>query len=379
MWFLLRTLLWLLLVLAIAAGVIYATGMTERAFFWSIGPWGAFDDSKAGPAPDYSDPKNWAALPETPGMAAFVPQGVLARDGTTPAAAAVFFVHPTGYLNGASWNSPIDLKSKTEENTTWMMANQASAYNGCCDVYAPRYREASFSSFLDGSGENGVKALDLAYRDVARAFEYFVANHAKGRPFILASHSQGTRHALRLIQETIDGTPLRDQMVAAYIIGSDVRADAVLALKTVKACNSADDLNCLIHWGTFGDGAPVPPRFKDVKLHCTNPLSWTVDGPRADESLHKGAVPPSGKFQNSFYSRDEATGVRFDPLGAPLPKTAWAECKDGLLFVKDQAGGPMGGLIISPKNYHGLDYPLFHMDIRDNAILRVNAYLNRPQ
>ena len=25
--------------------------------------------------------------------------------------------------------------------------------------------------------------------------------------------------------------------------------------------------------------------------------------------------------------------------------------------------------------YHGLDYPMFHMDIRENAILRVNTYL----
>jgi hypothetical protein len=32
--------------------------------------------------------------------------------------------------------------------------------------------------------------------------------------------------------------------------------------------------------------------------------------------------------------------------------------------------GDMGG-----KNYHGLDYPLFHMDIRENARVRAAAYL----
>ena len=34
----------------------------------------------------------------------------------------------------------------------------------------------------------------------------------------------------------------------------------------------------------------------------------------------------------------------------------------------------MGG-----ENYHGLDYPLFAIDIRENALVRVKAYLEQQQ
>ena len=47
----------------------------------------------------------------------------------------VFFIHPTGYLAGDTWTFSMDPNTKAEENTQWMMANQASAYNGCCKVY----------------------------------------------------------------------------------------------------------------------------------------------------------------------------------------------------------------------------------------------------
>ena len=62
-------------------------------------------------------------------------------------------------------------------------------------------------------------AFELAYSDVLRAFDYYLAHENHGRPFILASHSQGSLHALRLIQERLAGKPLQKQLVAAYLIG----------------------------------------------------------------------------------------------------------------------------------------------------------------
>ena len=46
----------------------------------------------------------------------------------------VFFVHPTGYLKGKHWTDPLEQESATKENTQWMMANQASVFNGCCNL-----------------------------------------------------------------------------------------------------------------------------------------------------------------------------------------------------------------------------------------------------
>lgn len=370
----LSTLKWLfgLVLLVVAVGAaIYFSGNTLNVIGWLWGPKQEWDLSKKAPEPDYAQASSWAASPGRESPAQFVPAGVAAADGAS--AVDVFFIHPTGYLNGGDWNSPMNASSRTEENTKWMMANQASAFNGCCNVYAPRYREASIFRYLTAPPDVAEKTMDFAYADVVRAFDYYMANENKGRPFIIASHSQGTTHAFRLIQEKIDGTNLQASMVAAYIIGSRVTNAEVNALKSVKVCDAPDQTSCIVHWATFGEGGTVPPEMSD--LVCVNPLTWRRDGGRADAALHQGGVVASGKFSTQIWGDDAPQGVVFEPLGAPAPKQTWAECKDGILWVADQAGTPFGALALPRKNYHGLDYPLFHMDIRKNVAARVAAYL----
>ena len=68
----------------------------------------------------------------------------------------------------------MDPDSGTEENTHWMMANQASAFNGCCNVYAARYREASIFAYLSATEAETAEVLAFAYQDVAAAFAHFI-------------------------------------------------------------------------------------------------------------------------------------------------------------------------------------------------------------
>jgi hypothetical protein len=349
--------------------------MLQPAVIALYKPHHGWDLALKGPVPDYAKTGSWAALPSKDSPAMLVPKGV----APSPAAPKVdvFFIHPTGYMSGADWNSPLDPNSRTEENTKWMMANQASVFNGCCAVYAPRYREASiFRYFALRDGDDLTnKTMNLAYGDVDRAFTYFLEHYSKGRPFIIASHSQGTHHALRLLQKRIDGTPLASRMVAAYIIGGGITDKDVTALKTVRVCEGATDLHCIVHWMTFGEGADTKSDGLDKPV-CTNPLTWKRDGGPAPASDNKGAVAQSGRFQIAFWGSDAARGVQFGPLPVPVPHQTWAECRKGLLFVADQTGTPFGALDLGGKNYHGLDYPLFAMDIRENAEARANAYLS---
>jgi hypothetical protein len=195
-------------VFVIAVAAIVLSGNLLPVLGSLFGPDHDFDLARAAPAPDYASESSWAALLSKADEADLIPAGVGDREEQQNAAADVFFIHPTGYLRGASWNSPIDLESATEENTRRMLANQAIAFSGCYRVYAPRYREASIFAFFDGDGRNGFPALDLAYRDVLRAFDHFIERKSDGRPFIIASHSQGAIHAQRLLGERIDATPL---------------------------------------------------------------------------------------------------------------------------------------------------------------------------
>jgi hypothetical protein len=373
--------------------VILFTGNLLPVLGLLFGPDHDFDPSLAVAAPDYASEPAWAALPSRRDEADLIPAGVGDPDEQQRAPVDVFFIHPTGYLRGASWNSPIDLESATEENTRWMLANQASAFNGCCRIYAPRYREASIFAFLDGDGSNGFPALELAYRDVRRAFDHFIERSSEGRPFIIASHSQGTMHAQRLLEERIDGSPLYERMVAAYIIGGGLTLGVFeRSYQRILPCESALDLHCVVSWDTIGEGGYRNPEsivWADGKYErtvgmprlCTNPISWSRDEQKAAASQNLGAQPIAGRFIIEFWGEDEPKGIQYQGLAAPMPGHTWAQCRDGTLFVEEQVEEPFADYTLSPgKNYHGLDYALFYLDIRENAVARVRAYLeSRPR
>ena len=84
----------------------------------------------------------------------------------------------------------------------------------------------------------------------------------------------------------------------------------------------------------------------------------------------------SGEFILEFSVDDDATDQIFTPLEEPLKKYVQAQCKNGALFASDQTGTRFQTFSGSGGNYHGLDYALFYMDIRENAKLKVSNYLN---
>ena len=130
------------------------------------------------------------------------------QDVQATAEVDVFFVHPTTFFGTAGWNQSLDDTSTNQLTDMFVLRSQASVFNSCCRIYAPRYRQATIFSFMDSSG-SGKDALQLAYGDVERAFDYYIEHYNQGRPFILAGHSQGSVHARTLLEKRITGTPLR--------------------------------------------------------------------------------------------------------------------------------------------------------------------------
>lgn len=377
-----RIILIVLAILVVTGVVLTATGIAQmlmfRGFIAINSPGGSFDPGDAAPAPDYNQEAFWSALPTQNDPSDLTPEGIEPRDPADTAPADVFFIHPTGYLSGASWTSPMNPDSAAEENTRWMMAHQASAYNGCCNVYAPRYREATIYAYMGGS-ETRDAALGFAYQDVVRAFEHFIEHYNEGRPFILASHSQGSHHLKRLLREKIDGTPLFASMVAAYAIGSvmiEYSEEYFESLQQVKPCRSALETGCVVHWDTYAEDSEGVKR--DKGSLCTNPLTWEVNNELANARLNLGAVPILVPYNLNFGKSNEPAGVSFDRLEAPVPGRTWAHCRNDTLFVADQGDWGAGGMG-QGGSYHGLDYALFYMNIRTNATDRVRAWLdNNP-
>jgi len=307
-------------------------------------------------APDYSDVYNWASLPEIADNADKVPDCSGCKDEQSSAAVDVFFVHPTLYLDttnvSCQWNADLRdaiLNTKADQTT---ILYQASVFNGAGKIYAPRYRQAHISAFYSKKEKDSQAALDLAYSDVRNAFKYYMEQWNHGRPVIIAAHSQGTTHAIRLLQEFFDGQPLQSQLVAAYLIGFAVYDTS---FTTIKMCEDSLETGCYVSWRTFAHNY-FPAGFVMPKKNamCTNPLSWTTDSNYVSENFNKGGVLKNFK--------------------RIIPNLSDAQVKDGVLRINKPHF--FFSPLFSYNNYHIVDYNLFYMNIRENAQLRVKKFLD---
>ena len=322
--------------------------------------------------PNYNNEKNWAVLPNS----SFGELKEFTSKEIDTLQADVFYVYPTLNLEKEDirWNVPINDTVQNKKVVNKAVLMQASAFATSGKVYVPLYRQAHIRSYKL-MNEGGKEAQELAYSDVKKAFEYFINNFSNGRPFIIASHSQGTHHSIRLLKEEIDGSDLYSRMVGAYIIGGQISKDWMSGMNDISVCESATQLGCLVHWDTIN----VTQLNKDMPLYanniCVNPITWKNEGPLSELADAKGAVYVSGEFALDFSGDDGPKGETFGPLEAPVKQYVRAQCKNGILFSSDQTGSRFQTFSGSGGNYHGLDYALFYMDIRENAKLKVNTYL----
>ena len=135
---------------------------------------------------------------------------------------AVFFVHPTSYIptnmdKDIQWNARLGDK-ETEDRATLFLRGLASPFNRAAEIWSPKYRQATVGAFITDKPE-AEQAIDAAYRDVEQAFDYFLESVDEDRPIVLAGHSQGSLHLLRLLRERVKGRPLENRIAAVYAIG----------------------------------------------------------------------------------------------------------------------------------------------------------------
>lgn len=372
------------LIALVAIAVISLFVFREELTAFYLNPGEPFEAYTPPPAPDYDTAEAWAALPGRADTADLSPVGMAPAVSDDAARVDVFFIHPTTYLSSDGWNAPLDDETSRRVLDVGVMGHQASAFNLAGRIYAPRYRQATLYAFMEPwdelSDPDGPKALDLAYGDVARAFETYIRVHNKGRPFILAAHSQGALHLLRLMQDYVSRPELKERLVAAYPIGMSV-PDYLLKgpLSHVPPCAQPDETGCLVSWNTFGPQGNPMVWFEQQRiwegnrltpvagraLNCTNPMTWKADGAPAPASANKGSVPYSG------IEGDEALTRLADPQVLDIS----VQCRDGIAYMDRLPPDEFGQLAFDNEDYHVYDYNLFYGSIRENAALRAAAYL----
>ena len=362
-------LIFFLTMLAVAgAFAIFQFG--DRALTAAATPQGHFEPPPPQTGPDYADTASWIARPSLP--AAQNPSLWRPADWPPPTlgakSAATFFIHPTTYLERDRWNAPLD-DADSRDRAALFVRSQASAFNEISDVWAPRYRQAAFGAFLLDS-KDARQALDLAYSDVARAFDAFLAAIPEDQPIILAGHSQGALHLSRLLKEKIAGTPVAKRVVAAYVVGWPLSLKDDIPAMGLPACRSADEAGCILSWQSFAEPAntslisdayekpelPGGGHRRRADLLCTNPISGTIDG----------AAPPAANLGTLVPSADLASAtMAVGQVGA--------HCERGFLMINGSVPA-LGPYVLPGNNYHVYDYALFWGSIRGDAKRRLMAF-----
>jgi hypothetical protein len=366
-----------LTLLAVLLAVLYRM-FEPQLWRYTMVPKLSFAASPVEPRADYgkAEARAWVARPGlVPNPSLDAPAGFQAAP-TPPV--DVFFIAPTTYFQNQRWNAP--LGDAASNGMLDQVARQmASPFNGIGAIYAPRYRQATFGAFFADGSPDSLKAFDLAYGDVLAAFDAFQAARGAGkgpqRPFILAAHSQGSLHALRLLKDRFGAPAVQTSLVAAYIIGWPVSVEADLTPVGLKPCETPQATGCVISWQSFGaqgtDTASINGFFqastsafgvprKGTQMLCSNPITGWMGGKEGAREANLGAL--------AFVAKDK-------PLGALLPRLTGASCnKDGFLLLSPNPGAPFDERKMPGENYHTYDFLLFWANTRANAEARVSAF-----
>ena len=360
-----------LVVLVIAALLVYRVWGMDLIRMVMV-PREAYTELQPLPADAYDDTAMWIARPDIKANPAlWTPAGVKPVEQREKA--AVFFIHPTSYITtfgDAHWNARLGDKD-ADATAKRFVASQASAFNAAGAIWAPRYRQANYGAFLTDKPA-GDRALAAAYRDVAQAFAAFLKANPDG-PLILAAHSQGSRHLLRLLREQVAGKPVADRVAAVYAVGWPVSVEADLPALGLPACARKDQAHCIVSWQSYaepadpsavvetfekGIGYTGKPR-KGTHMLCTNPITGAFNG-AAPASANKGTLD----------AREEGKPPKL--VAGIVP----ARCDtSGVLMIGEPVD--MGPFTLPGSNYHVYDYSLFWANVRDDAQKRLAAFTRK--
>ncbi|MGI9235016.1 MAG: DUF3089 domain-containing protein, partial [Woeseiaceae bacterium] len=336
-------------------------------------------------APDYAVRSHWSAWPDDSSPAERLPDGV-APTPEEDRLASAFFLHPTTFGSKEYWVQPMDHEEARRGTDLGTTSIQASVFNDCCRVYAPRYRQSGIS----GNQPNGVaeQIMEIGYQDVRAAFLHFLEKIGPDEPIVLGSHSQGTFNLIRLIEEEVDGTPLMERLVAAYAIGHSLPHALVdEGYQDIEVCSTPTQTGCFITWDAHeADKSPSGWSNKDEQVLwngrdytgfgpgpriCVNPITWRTDSIPSDKHDHLGALTLSAGYSELDTS-----------LGELVSGTVSAYCggegRRNWLFVngdRDEKLKSQGFWSLFMRNLHGLDYGLFWANIRQNAVDRSRAFV----
>jgi hypothetical protein len=219
------------------------------------------------------------------------------------------------------------------------------------EIWAPRYRKPRWAPFSPTSPK-APAALSAAYTDVLAAFDH--ALDQEPLPAVLAGHSQGTFHLMRLLRDRVAGTPLAARIAAAYVIGWPVSLAHDLPAMGLPACSrpdkrAASELAELCRTG----------RRHMVAAHARFPAGRRPGGtapscaPTADRPPHSTGRRRTGTLvpESRWATAAALAACPRAALAAPGARALLAR------WLADGGAAKMGPLVAPGNNYHVYDIP----------------------
>ncbi len=280
---------------------------------------------------DYAKKENWVAF-----------------DSNDNKPCDVFYVHPTTYLNKKyGMHAPLDDK-EINDITSYVVAKDAGAFAESCNVYAPKYRQSSLA-VLALPSEKRKPFLNFGRRDVENAWQYYLKNANKGKPYFIAGHSQGSNVIKDMLVENPNIIP-KENLVGAYIIGFSVTQQDIDKMG-VPLGVTPTQTPAIITWNIIGKGGKSPTIEKGALV--VNPLDWTDSKENQPSSKNVYAMLNGTKIPHFTSAQIDDNGG----LVIPTPK------------IIDKL--PM---LMGKEVYHQYDYDFFYGNIIQNVDERLKAW-----
>lgn len=307
--------------------------------------------------PDYSQKSSWYQIPE------------ITKDVDT------FYILATEYMGfdeGAPNYAAMD-EPEMVEGAPIQYAMNASAFEESTNVFLPFYRQSSLKYAgevwrRDGNGDAALSGIP--YEDITAALDYYFKNYNNGRPFILASHSQGSAISKLVLKKYFKEHPeYYSRMVAAYVIGYAVTKDDLDANPHLKFASGESDTGVIISWNTEGKGN-VENNVKTCVLYpnaiSINPLNWKLDGTYAPTSENLGSLMLNEE-QTQFVIGDVGADAQVIPeRGVILTNAQIEPMPPELAAVATEFFGPDGR--------HESDYTFYYNNIKANVAKRIATF-----
>jgi len=316
----------------------------------------------------------------------------------------VFFLYPTSVL--------IEVKTVVCEDIKYMRQNAHKSYIQAADtfssftnMYAPYYRQVSAVGIAQAPTAEGFMETvrnNVTRTDAYAALDYYFENCNKGKPYILAGHSQGSCTLKLVLSEYMKKHPeYLDRLVACYAIGFYFPDSWFKENPQIRPATGETDTGVLVTWNTEGPGATkynLPIGNNDG--FCINPLNWKTDETPADVSMNKGSLFLDNAMATSVFNFVAADDEQRKEMDLDLDLTADNETvaaavrkimtkttegaadatidkKRGAIVTTTYKAFIPDNPVFGDKSCHFEDWSLYTINIRENAQKRIAAFLGR--